>query len=232
MNATRIEWADITINPIVGCSKCSPSCDNCYVERFAARLAKNPKTAAKYAGVVDESGKWNGQVVYDLQCMNALRGMRKPRRIFVGSMGDIFHQRVSFDKLRLLFCMMDAHSQHTYCLLTKRPERMYSFCADNANPALSNVWLGVTVRNQAEADEKIPILLQTPAAKRFVSVEPMLGAVDMSRWVFDRRAEINHLVNGPACLNYDQADARVAYPLDWVICGGETGPGARDMKRE
>ncbi len=89
--STKIEWADITINPFVGCSKCSPACDNCYAERFAARLAKNPKTAAKYAGVVDEDGKWNGWISeLDMTCFDKLP--KKPSRIFLGCMTDFFHE--------------------------------------------------------------------------------------------------------------------------------------------
>ena len=89
--STKIEWADLTINPVVGCSKCSPGCDNCYAERFAVRLAKNPATAAKYKGVVDEHGRWTGKVspLHDLSFFNGLP--RKPQRIFVGSMTNMFH---------------------------------------------------------------------------------------------------------------------------------------------
>lgn len=92
---------------------------------------------------------------------------------------------------------------------------------------LSNVWLGTSVEDQATAEARIPALLETPAAVRFVSYEPALGPVDLSPWVWDRRAEVRHLVHGPAMLNSDQADAAVSYPLDWIICGGESGPGAR-----
>ena len=92
----KIEWCDITINPIVGCSKCSPGCANCYAEKFAARLAKNPnpKIAAKYAGVLDDNGNWTGKISkLDLSCFDKL--LKKPSRVFVGSMTDFFHENVN-----------------------------------------------------------------------------------------------------------------------------------------
>ncbi|MDR2489473.1 MAG: phage Gp37/Gp68 family protein [Desulfovibrio sp.] len=209
MSATKIEWCDHTINPVVGCTKCSPGCDNCYAERFAVRLSKNPATAAKYAGVVNERG-WTGKMsALDVTVFHPLHAMKKPRRIFCGSMTDLFARGTSFDDLRCIWTQMRAAAKHTFCILTKRPERMYAFCEDNANPPLPNVWLGVTVCNQAEADAKIPILLSIPAVKRFVSVEPMLGPVDFQlEWLTGELAQ-----DSPY--------------LDWVICGGETGHGAR-----
>jgi len=222
--STKIEWCDETLNPVVGCSKCSPGCDNCYAERFAARMAKHPnqKIRDKYAGVVDDAGKWTGEVSIPYQFpFSELRNTKKPKRIFVGSMTDIFHRKIAFDFLRMLWSGMSYWRHNTYCILTKRPERMYAFCEDNANPPLPNVWLGVTVCNQAEADEKIPILLQTPAAKRFVSIEPMLGPVDLTRFLTsEERAYRGDNTSG--FLDYEPL-------LHWVICGGETGPGARPI---
>lgn len=168
--STKIEWADMTINPVVGCSHCSPGCDHCYAERFAARMAKNPnpKISGKYAGVVDEKGKWTGKMS---------RGLWP----------------------------------------------------------LPNLWLGVTVCNQVEADEKIPSLLQTPAAVRFVSVEPCLGPVDLGHlsWtdIIGSTAEKNALT-GKTWIQGNCGESSQTLQgnrLDWVICGGETGPGARPM---
>lgn len=267
---TKIEWADMTINPVVGCSHCSPGCDNCYAERFAARLAKhpNPKISGKYTGTVDENGKWTGKIATDLSCLAKLPS--KPRHIFVGSMCDLFHPATEYRYLDTLFAATIFYPQHTFLLLTKRPENMrryisglrpaeanesndstytqsviwpellcdrqWRFMSDipgwgllnrrvpaNEHWPLNNVWLGVTVCNQEEADAKIPLLLQTPAAVRFVSIEPMLGPVDL----FD------HLFS-----EYDKAcmDIQMMHPhayshekINWIICGGETGPGARPM---
>lgn len=215
MSATKIEWADMTVNPIVGCSKCSPGCDNCYAERMAARLAKNPKTAEKYAGVVDDAGKWTGKINFDNSCFYSLP--KKPRHIFIGSMCDMFHENV--DHGILSYCLMTINTmlrQHIFMLLTKRPEKMKEVITkriyQGRNPVMGNLWLGVTVCNQTEADEKIPILLQTPAAKRFVSIEPMLGPVDLDKDEF---------------LSPWRSQDGASQFLDWVICGGETGPDAR-----
>lgn len=223
MATTNIEWADMTINPVVGCSKCSPGCDNCYAERFAARLAKNPKTAAKYAGVVDERGKWTGKIsALDLSCFDKLP--KKPKRIFVGSMTDLFNEWASPVTVEKIIKEIRNHSQHTFMLLTKRPQ--FIRCVSLNKKPLPNVWLGVTVCNQQEADEKIPVLLSIPAAKRFVSIEPMLGPVDLDRFVFNWKKRYLH---GSAQLCPDLVEKHAPPSLDWVIVGGETGPNARPM---
>ncbi|MDR2054494.1 MAG: phage Gp37/Gp68 family protein [Desulfovibrio sp.] len=191
MSATRIEWCDLTINPIVGCSKCSEGCQNCYAERFAARLAKhpNPKISSKYAGVVDKHGKWTGEVSgLDLYVFDGLP--HKPKRIFVGSMTDIFHENVSYDTIDDIFTECELLESHTFYFLTKRPQNIRPFldwCEEHTGRVrfCENTWLGVTVCNQQEADDKIPVLLQAPAVKRFVSVEPCLGPVDIGKYLYD-----------------------------------------------
>lgn len=233
---TKIEWADMTINPVVGCSHCSPGCDNCYAERFAARLAKNPKTAAKYAGIVGDDGKWTGIVDFDVSCL--LRLPKQPKRIFVGSMCDLFHDSVMDNHLEQIMGhigLTSDNAHHTFMLLTKRPERMREFFTQSKPyRAIKNIWLGVTVCNQAEADAKIPLLLQTLAAVRFVSVEPCLGPVDLGHlsWnIIDSTAEKNALT-GKTWIQGNCGESSQTLQgnrLDWVICGGETGPGARPM---
>lgn len=224
---TKIEWADATINPVVGCTKCSDGCRSCYAERFAARMVRhpNPKISGKYADVVDEHGKWTGKTnIADHMDFSKLYGMRKSKRIFVGSMTDLFHASVSIETLRDIFSSMSLCSQHTFMLLTKRPERMADFLREYFSTPLPNLWLGVTVCNQAEADAKIPVLLQTPAAVRFVSVEPCLGPVDL-------RGKLCHWTcpDGSGSW-FSPVPGKVHHRLlDWVICGGETGPGARPM---
>lgn len=216
--STNIEWCNLTLTPVVGCSHCSPGCDHCYAERFAARLAKNPKTAAKYVGVVDERGKWTGAVRYFFYWYEKLP--KTPKRIFLNSMSDFFHPAVKEDDIHeILDRISDDAKQHTFLLLTKRPERMAEVLSHRALPP--NIWLGVTVCNQAEADAKIPVLLQIPAAKRFVSVEPMLMPVDLTRYL---EIEERHYWG-------DDMSGFIDYNplLHWVICGGETGPGARPM---
>lgn len=235
---SKIEWCDITLNPIVGCSKCSPGCENCYAEKFAARLAKNPATAKKYVGVVDEKG-WTGQ--FSQPSLADFRKLPKsPRRVFIGSMTDIFHDEIvkggEYHKtwLPMLFDAMLNYPQHTFLLLTKRPENMKRWidftleaCVDMPLP---NVWLGVTVCDQQEVDKKVPVLLETPAEKRFISVEPMLGPVNLWRFFpAGSRPEPLQITLGleKACLNHDYENG-----IHWVICGAETGRNARPLHPE
>lgn len=206
--ASKIEWTDVTWNPITGCSPVSPGCKNCYAERMAKRLvgrfgypADDPFRVTLHEDKLDEPLRW-----------------RKPRKVFVCSMGDLFHEDVPDEWLAAIWHTMSTSPWHIFLVLTKRPERMYRWVAGRIADGttwregltrcpLSNVWLGVSAETQKRADERIPVLLDTPAAKRFVSVEPMLGPVDL-RQVFSKRAP----------------------GLDWVICGGETGPGYRPMQ--
>lgn len=225
MKQNPIGWCDITINPFVGCSKCSPGCANCYAEKFAARLARNPKTAQKYAGVVDEHGKWTGAVRYFFYWYEKLP--KTPKRIFLNSMSDFFHPAVGEDDIHeILDRISDDAKQHTFLLLTKRPVRMAEVLSHRALPP--NIWLGVTVCNQEEANTKIPVLLDTPAAKRFVSVEPMLGPVNLTHHFFSEPTGKFRTKNGKRqmeCVKPPDGG------ISWVICGGETGPGpdARPM---
>jgi protein gp37 len=217
---TRIEWAEETWNPIVGCSKCSPGCDHCYAERMANRLAhialkKRPgltmgnarNRLEGYVKVVDRMGCWNGEVFFNPEDDKPLH-IKKPSRIFVCSMGDLFHEKIHESWIMSVLAIQEDAPQHTYIWLTKRPERMREVILKLDLPVLENIWLGVTVCNQKEAEEKIPILFQTPAAVRFVSIEPMLGPVDFGS---------------------DQLTKHWGPGLDWVIVGGESGPGARPM---
>lgn len=222
MNKSSIEWTQYTLNPFVGCSKCSPGCENCYAEKFASRLAKNPnpKISYKYKDVVDDKVNWTSKISpLDLSCFDKLP--KRPSRVFVGSMTDIFHENMPYNRLDAIFSKIADYPQHTFMILTKRPHIAHEyfphipvdkwlteyniFYTTEIPFPLSNVWLGVTVCNQAEADGKIPILLQIPAAKHFVSIEPMLSAVDIKQYL--------------------QGDNK----LTWVIAGGETGTNARPM---
>ena len=190
---SKIEWCDETINPVIGCTKCSPGCDNCYAERFANRLARNHKLglrALDYQLTV-EDGAWSGELAFDLKCFDKLP--KKPASIFLASMGDIFHEKVPFYFIAALWRKMAKYPQHQFLLLTKRAGRMKEMMAalaakwaetvsETPRLPLPNVWLGVTVCDQAEADEKVPLLMSTPAARRFLSIEPILGAVDLVGW--------------------------------------------------
>lgn len=130
---TRIEWADASINPLVGCSKVSPACDHCYAERMAARMVHNPAVAQRYAGTVDAHGKWTGKINLRSSEMEKTLRWRKPQRIFVGSMSDLFHPSVPDEHLDEVFaCILASHTlancaNHTFMLLTKRPDRMREY---------------------------------------------------------------------------------------------------------
>ncbi len=214
MASTKIEWADKVWNPITGCSPISEGCNNCYARRMANRLkgrcgypADDPFRVMAHFGRVQEPLGW-----------------KKPKRVFVCSMGDLFHKDVNFFWIDEVFEYMLRAPHHTYMVLTKRPQRLYEWCDSTGNRSellqRSRAWIGVTAENQKRADERTPILLQIPAAVRFVSVEPMLGPVD-----FDEiKIGCAHRPLYCAC----SADCDHA-KLDWVISGGETGAGARPM---
>jgi len=208
--STKIEWTDKTWNPIVGCSKVSPACDHCYAERMAARLAQNPHAPAAYQSVVQPGRPWtwNGKTALVESVLETPLHWRKPCRVFVGSMTDLFHPSTPFEWIDKIIDIMFCSPHITYQILTKRPERMHDYITHNmwlTNDPMEHVWFGVTVENQEQADKRIPVLLDTPAALRFVSIEPMLEGINLNN---------GGMING----------------LDWVICGGETGPGARMMK--
>lgn len=215
--STKIEWTNETWNPIVGCSRVSPGCENCYAERMANRLAGMGQE--KYKTVVTD-GKWNGATAFDPSVIDKPRDWKKPRMIFVCSMGDLFHELVPFSQILEVLVIAQKCPQHTFQILTKRPDRMREFFTDYVPyfiDLLPNVWIGVTAENQMRANERLPILNDIPAAVKFVSVEPMLSNVDLNRALEDTlKWHVGGLKN---CIS-------------WVICGGESGPGARPLKPE
>jgi len=219
----KIQWLNLpgykgeTWNPIVGCSKISDGCKNCYAEKMANRLAHNPKTNFDYAEVIT-NGKWNGKTTLSHTGLFKPAGWRLPRFIFVCSMGDLFHESVRFYDIDRVFEQMMLHPRHIYIVLTKRAERMAEYFGGKGFPAFvpaekrAHIFLGVTAENQEQVNARLPHLIRIPAAVRFVSVEPMLSQVDISIWM---------------CSGYDEP------PFDdvvnWVICGGESGHHARPL---
>lgn len=274
---TGIEWTDATWNPVTGCSKVSQGCKYCYAERDWARLSANPGT--KYFGRDFTEVATHAEVL-PLPCR-----WTKPRRIFVNSMSDLFHEAVSFEFIAAVFGVMAAASWHTFQVLTKRPERTLEFfawldahperaefdsarlqekypgadwrpflCADLASRVLPdggdglrvaidgqwplpNVWLGVSVEDQAAADERVPLLLRVPAAVRFLSIEPLLGPISLTSCGHiapdeDGPDRIGYMVgpdDGKSGLWPTRAEALAKSGLHWVIVGGESGPKARPM---
>jgi protein gp37 len=276
---SKIEWTEATWNPTVGCSVISPGCTNCYAMKMAARLeamatADRPRwtpahrNGQKLAHYADTTKRVNGNAVWTGKLALApddilLKPLswKRPRRIFVNSMSDLFHESVPDEWIDRVFAVMALAPQHTFQVLTKRAERMRAYLggpwigvdpvgarvADatwslvpfaalpegcnvsgehpigpliNGQPEfgwrrylklyhphlLPNVWLGVSAEDQTRADERIPHLLETPAAVRFVSAEPLLGAIELTHMRDDR-----------------------GHPVDWIIVGGESGPNARPM---
>ncbi len=228
----EISWLNIpgykpeTWNPFVGCTKVSEGCDHCYAERMANRLASNPKTAKKYANTID-NGKWSGMVNFDMDVIFNPPNWKQSRAVFVCSMSDLFHETNPFTHIDHVVDVIAANPQHIFIVITKRPERMFEYFIYRLRGynAIPNLWLGVTAENQQLANKRIPILLQVPAGKRFVSIEPMLGHINLFEWEDDY--SYNWLNGSTFCDGMNEpVDTN---HLDWVIVGGETGPGARPM---
>ena len=237
---SSIEWTDATWNPVTGCSRVSKGCENCYAERLAAtRLRNHPSRQ----DLTDSNGRWNGEVRFNPQWLDWPLRAQRPRRIFVAAHGDLFHENAPDAWIDSIFAVMALSGRHVFQVLTKRPERMRAYMhvgegrmagaimgwlaagpaapvpisprrrfdllriADAGRPWFDwpppNVWLGVSAEDQATADERVPILLDTPPAVRWLSAEPLLGPLEI--------------------------DASLA-GLDWVVAGGESGPGARPME--
>lgn len=181
MADSSIEWTDATWNPTVGCSIASPGCTNCYAMRMAARL--EAMGMEKYAGTTRKSGgraKWTGIVRLDHGALYTPYGWKSPKRVFVNSMSDLFHENLSTEDIRLVWDVMKTTPEHEYQILTKRPERMALLSRDL--PQLPNVWLGTSIESVDHTD-RLDHLRQTRAAIRFVSFEPLIasvGSVDMS----------------------------------------------------
>ncbi len=206
MAKTKIEWADRVWNPVVGCTPASEGCAHCYAKRIYDRFYQD-KPFSKIQ-------------LHPERVLTPFQ-WRKPSRIFVNSMSDLFHPDVPFKFIDDIFGVMTGATRHTFMVLTKRPDRMLEFANQYYLPGakVTNIWMGVTVENQRTADERIPLLLQTPAAVRFISVEPMLGPVDLTG------------INGAlsSWWKNGEIDCVDKGSIGWVICGGETGPGARPM---
>jgi protein gp37 len=280
---SAIQWTDATWNPVTGCSKVSPGCAHCYAEVVAGRFWPTQYAHTVERGLIsirDYRGeRMTGQpraftdVMTHADRLDQPLRWKTPRRVFVNSMSDLFHEDVPDQFIVDVFGIMALAHWHTFQVLTKRPERMRSFLAGGDHGILRqfmflqqnggtstrnvfraldikrrddiewrwplpNVWLGVSVENQHFAEERIPLLLQTPAAVRFISAEPLLGPVDISRWMWPLCWHWAGPYNSP-----EEAIAAGAYAaqkrqglvsaharfLDWVIVGGESGAGARTL---
>jgi len=242
-----IPWCDETWNPVRGCTRVSRGCEQCYAEKIAARFCGEPGSPF-YTFARQGPARWTGKVELVPEKLEEPIHWRKPRRVFVNSMSDLFHERLSNEDIAAVFGVMGFCSHLTFQVLTKRPERMKRwfewlegkdrprelwrippalFLPANVvvapgNWPLPNVWLGVSVEDQTTADARIPVLLETPAALRFVSYEPALGPVD-----FEREAPVNTNRGPKSVQPLYCAEANGVGKLGWIIVGGESGPKAR-----
>jgi protein gp37 len=270
---SNIAWTSATWNPIRGCSRVSEGCRKCYAEVLAARHSYPGGWGEGIAKWVKRSdgtkeARWTGKVQTVEELLDAPLRWRAPRRVFVNSMSDLFHENVPDEFIADVFAHMAYARQHTFQVLTKRPERMaklfytkaFAELYDSAtrhagmmaeeilaargefnplarrtndirafNPCfpLMNVWLGVSIEDQPTAIERIPLLLRTPAAVRFVSAEPLLGHVNL------RSMKGNPgFGTSPHHDHFDALHQRAPWRLHWVIIGGESGSGYRSMNME
>jgi protein gp37 len=254
---TKIEWTNATWNPIRGCTRVSEGCRNCYAEVMAGRFSDPGQWGHGLAQRVALPGggtdhRWTGKVELVDAALDLPLRWRSPRRIFVNSTSDLFHEKVPDEWIDSVFCVMGAATRHTFQVLTKRPERMRDYLTRRRcnfavkapigggmvdwhpfNKELAvppNVWLGTSIEDHSTAHERIPHLLATPAAVRFLSCEPLLGPVDLRMVQHPRSIRVQNVLTGVSFsetslepLPDDQAR------IHWTIVGGESGPGARPM---
>lgn len=252
-----ISWTDKTWNPVRGCSKVSEGCRNCYAMQIAARFS-GPGMA--YEGLAKRrsngEAQWTGELLFVEHVLDQPLRWKAPARIFVNSMSDLFHEALDDETLDRIFAVMVLAHQHTFQILTKRPQRMRDYFANEWRFALiegaaqklyhertgedpsmwlavtgplDNVWLGVSVENQAAAHERVPLLLQTPAAVRWLSCEPLLGHVDLTK------VGTGPFFNALTGWELDTSGVAAVCPapmLDWVVAGGESGRNHRGMDIE
>ena len=220
---TKIEWTDATWNPITGCTVVSPGCTHCYAMKLAGGRLRNHPSRAGLTKETNGGPVWTGEVRWNESQFLAPLKWRRPRRIFVCAHGDLFHPHVPEDWINQVWQMMEDTPQHSYQVLTKRSGEM-SWYVRRRSKVLPNVWLGVSVEDDEWASERIPDLLRTPAAKRFISAEPLLGPINL-RLVPHDNGKVDALTG-----ESEQHLEEPPFPaLDWVIVGGESGPGARVM---
>jgi protein gp37 len=204
MAETSIEWTDATWNPVAGCTVLTAGCTNCYAMRMAARL--EAMGMEKYRGLTRKSGEravWTGKIRLDHASLDTPKGWSKPRKVFVNSMSDLFHDDVPIEFIARVWEVMKNTPRHTYQILTKRPERMAEVLAQQPFEILPNVWLGTSVED-VRVLNRLDAIRRVPAAIRFVSLEPLIGPVTGGD------------LTG----------------IHWAIVGGESGPRAREMKPE
>jgi protein gp37 len=234
---SSIEWTDATWNPVTGCSVVSPGCTNCYAMRLAGTRLQHHPSRAGLTTMSKAGPVWNGQVRLNEGWLDQPLRWTRPRRIFVCAHGDLFHEDVPDAWIDQVFAVMAAATQHTFQVLTKRPARMRQYIsslrdrprylrldkdsqvwAPYEGGVPTNIWLGASAEDQVRLNARIEDLVETPAYRRFLSIEPLIAPMSL-RWMPTPPAGPGGSVN-----EYDGLRR-----LDWVIAGGESGPGARPM---
>ncbi len=254
---TSIEWTDVTWNPVRGCSRVSEGCRHCYAETMAARFSGPGLWGHGYAERSENGPRWTGKVDLVPEKLAEPLSWRSPRRCFVNSTSDLFHESLPFEHIAAVFGVMAACPHITFQILTKRPERASEFfrwleemaerlaswkrahllsaavirqgipgekrlhasTLESRGWPLPNVWLGTSVEDQTTADRRIPYLLSCSAAVHFVSYEPALRPVDLRAVVMPDGDSL-----GLGLFSHGEGEG-----VDWIICGGESGLGARPM---
>ena len=199
--SSKIEWTESTWNPVRGCTRVSEGCRFCYAERIAARFSGKGMAYEGLAENTKAGPRWTQEVIRVPALLNEPLKWKKPRRIFVNSMSDLFHEKIELSYIQEVFAVMKEAHWHQFQVLTKRADQLLKFNAEL--PWASNIWMGVSVEDERVTD-RINALCQTDAHIKFLSLEPLLGALPN--------------------LKLDK--------IDWVIVGGESGPGAREMKKK
>ncbi|WOJ89684.1 phage Gp37/Gp68 family protein [Methylocapsa polymorpha] len=230
----EMEWADATWDPLAGCTRKSAACRHCYAEALTAASSQSGLWGHGFAEIGPKGPAWTGQIALLEDRLALPLGWENPRRIFVNALSDLFHESLPVETIDRIFAVMALAPRHTFLVLTKRPKTMQPYLADPAAPGriagameaiaakdgtphkidawpLPNVWLGVTAENQKEADRRIPLLLETPAAVRWIAAEPLLESLDLKIGTWLR----------------DAPDGSAGAKLDWIVAGGETGPEAQ-----
>jgi protein gp37 len=224
---SKIAWTDSTWNPVTGCTPVTAGCKNCYAARMVKRF---PHLHGEYKTYSRNPIPF-GRVQFHPDRLDIPLRWKKPRRIFVGSMGDLFHENVEHGWIASVFSYIEAAPQHTFMILTKRPDRMlYHFRGGLSKkfPVLPNLWLGATIEDQEAADWRVSVLLECPAVIHFVSAEPMLGPLQLDRIRHGNAGGYEDAFSDPGDWG-DVPQGDRPGGVDWVICGGETGSRASPM---
>lgn len=252
-DGTAIEWTDATWNVVNGCSVVSPGCKHCYAMKLAGGRLKNVPSRKGLTIDTQAGPVWTGETRFNEAVLLDPLKWKRPRRIFVCAHGDLFHESVPDEWIDRVFAVMALAHWHQFQVLTKRPDRMRAYLTGDRGELkaaiavnamrqgmgdlrpvqlpLQNVWLGTSVEDQKRADERIPDLLATPAAVRFLSCEPLLGPVDLRE--FNGGHYFQNALTGHRWHDDPEGGAAASDDaggkIDWVIAGGESGPGARPM---